>query len=227
MEKLMEKMASEIVRMCAEKYGFSVDDAMSSLDLLKPRGRSVSGRSGKSGKSKLVSVKSIKQAFPLPYNGEPDSGNCSALRQNCGLYTQCSSVKMSESNFCKRCNELSKKSETGIPEYGTIDMRVSCGLLEFVDPKGRKPTAYAKIMKKYKVTREQVEEEASKHGITVAEDHFVVLEEMKRGRPATKAKEVKEPKGAKGRPKKAEKVTKLNDSDDLFSKLLAEAEELA
>ena len=222
MEKLMRKMAGEIVSMCAEKYGFSVEEALNSLDLMKAKGCSrVSSSKGKSGKK----VSSVKHKFPLPYNGEPDSGKCCALRQNCGLYTQCSFDKAEESAYCKRCLVLSKKTETGIPEYGTIEMRLSCGIQEYVDPKGRKPTLYAKIMKKYKVSREEVEAEASIHGITVSELHFEVAEESKRGRPATKPKEVKETKGVKGRPKKAEKVIKLNeDSEDLFATLLAEAE---
>jgi len=222
----MRKMASEIVSMCAEKYGFSVEEALNSLDLMKGKGCSrvssrVSSSKGKSGSK----VSSVKHKFPLPYNGEPDSGKCCALRQNCGLYTQCSFDKAEDSAYCKRCLVLSKKTETGIPEYGTIEMRLSCGIQEYVDPKGRKPTLYAKIMKKYKVSREEVEAEASIHGITVSELHFEVAEESKRGRPATKPKEVKEAKGVKGRPRKAEKVIKLNeDSEDLFASLLAEAQ---
>jgi hypothetical protein len=217
MEKLMKKMATEIISMCAEKYGFSVEEALSSLELVK-----IKGKKGKSSSVKKVRLEKCK--FPLPFSGEADTGKCSALRHNCGLYTQCISDKMVDSEYCKRCTQLSVKSETGIPEYGTIEMRLSCGIQEYVDPKGRKPGAYAKIMKKYNLSREQVEEEASRHGITVSDVHFEVAEESKRGRPATKPKEIKAAKGTKGRPKKAEKETKLaEESDDLFATLLAEA----
>jgi hypothetical protein len=227
MEKLMTKMATEIITLCAEKYGFSVEEALSSLDLVKIKGNK--GKSQSKSQSQSQSVKKVrleKCKFPLPFSGEPDTGKCSALRQNCGLYTQCISDKMVDSEYCKRCSQLSKKSETGIPEYGTIEMRLSCGIQEYVDPKGRKPTTYAKIMNKYNLSRTQVEEEASRHGITVSEVHFEVGEESKRGRPSTKPKVIKESKGVKGRPKKAEKVIKLNDeSEDLFASLLAEAEQ--
>jgi colicin import membrane protein len=100
------------------------------------------------------------------------------------------------------------------------------GILEYVDPKGRKPTAYTKIMKKYKVSQEQVLEEAGKMSMNIDAIHFAEPEQdSKRGRPKEKAaKEPKEPKGAKGRPKKAKKVLQIEgDEDDLFATLVADA----
>jgi hypothetical protein len=111
-----------------------------------------------------------------------------------------------------------------MPEYGTIEQRMECykNNVEYVDPKGRKPVAYTKVMKKYKLTQEQVLEEAKNLGIEINPIHFEVPSDSKRGRPATKPKEPKEPKGPKGRPKK-EKTVIIADDEDLFASLVASA----
>jgi hypothetical protein len=79
-------------------------------------------------------------------------------------------------------------------------------------------------MKKQKVSKSEVEDEAQKQELVIPEVHFdEVVVEAKRGRPKT-AKEVKEPKGAKGRPKKSKKVLELNgEEEDLFANLVANA----
>jgi hypothetical protein len=109
-------------------------------------------------------------------------------------------------------------------EYGTIEERMKVGIMEYVDPKGRKVVTYTKIMKKLKVSKSEVEDEALKQELVIPEVHFdEVVVESKRGRPKT-AKEVKEPKGAKGRPKKSKKVLELNgEEEDLFANLVANA----
>jgi len=100
---------------------------------------------------------------------------------------------------------------------------MAVGIFEYADPKGRKPVAYTKVMKKYKLSQEQVLEEAGKFNIIINPLHFEVPEDTKRGRPQ-KEKAVKEPKGAKGRPKKAKKVLQIEgDDEDLFASLVAEA----
>jgi hypothetical protein len=111
-----------------------------------------------------------------------------------------------------------------VPEYGTIQERMATGLFDYVDPKGRKQTPYFKIMKRYKLTQEQVLDEASKVNMVINPEHFNVPEDTKRGRPKAE-KEVKE-KGAKGRPKKAKKVLQIEgDDEDLFEALVAQANE--
>jgi len=106
-------------------------------------------------------------------------------------------------------------------------MRKAVGIFEYVDPKGRKPVAYTKVMKKYKLTEEQVLEEAKKLNMVINPEHFVVPESegVKRGRPKTVEKEAKE-KGIRGRPKKSKKVLEVDgDGDDLFASLVATANE--
>jgi hypothetical protein len=129
---------------------------------------------------------------------------------------------METSQFCKSCQVLADKTD-GVPEYGTIGDRAAVGIFEYVDPKGRKPVSYTKIMKKHNLTREQVLSEAEKYHITIDPEHFVIPINSKRGRPSTKTSESKEPKGAKGRPKKNKKTIEIEgekEEEDLFATLV-------
>jgi hypothetical protein len=219
MSRMMSEVACKAVAMCAEKYGFSADEAMRNLDI---QVRTVE----KKQKEKKEKVVRVKAAFPLPFSGEHSDMCCQALRQNNGLYTQCQDGRQGNGSYCKSCQKLADKSEDGIPEYGTINQRMAVGVFEYTDPKGRKPISYTKVMKKYKLTKEQVVEEASKFGIQINPEHFEVQAETKRGRPA-QPKEPKEPKGAKGRPKKSKKVINIEgDDEDLFASLVASASEV-
>ena len=218
-EKMMKAMMNfgkeismETIKMCASKYGFDAEDAMRELGSVRV-----------SSKEKVRKEKrSEKASFALPFSGECDMSKCHALRQNSGLYTQCQS-QQTKDVFCNNCYKLAEKSEDGIPEYGTIQQRIECYKtgVEYVDPKGRKPVAYTKVMKKYKLTQEQVLEEAKNVGIEINAIHFEVPSDTKRGRPASKPKEPKEPKGPKGRPKKEKTVMIASDDSDLFASLVA------
>jgi chemotaxis protein histidine kinase CheA len=213
---LARNISQQVVEACASKYGFSSEEAMRELGIVV----------GVSAKEKSVKAKKVSPAFPLPFNGEHSDVLCQALRQNNGLYTQCQAAKK-DGEFCKSCHQLASKSEDGIPEYGTISQRMANDPFDYTDPKGRKPTAYTKVMKKYKLTQEQVLEEAGKFGIQINEAHFVAPEEPKRGRKAAAPKEPKEAKGIKGRPKKTTKVIQIaDDDDDLFASLVASANEV-
>jgi hypothetical protein len=217
MKGMVSSVTCQVVEACAAKYGFSAEEALRDLGV---------NICAAAKKEKVNKPKKQVAAFPLPFNGESNSECCQALRQNNGLYTQCQSAKHA-GDFCKSCNQLAAKSEDGIPEYGTISQRMACEVFEYIDPKGRKPTAYTKVMKKYKLTEEQVQEEAAKFGIQINSAHFVAPEETKRGRPAAKAEKAeKTPNASKGRPKKTNKVVMIDDDDDdLFASLVASAAE--
>ena len=216
MRNFGEEVLSKGIKMCAEKYGFSEEEALRELG-----GVSVSE---KPKEIKEKKEKPKKPSIALPFNGEFTSTLCHALRQNSGLYTQCQSDP-TKGVFCNNCHKLAEKSEDGIPEYGLIQQRMEAYTngVEYVDPKGRKPVAYLKVMKKYKLTQEQVLEEAEKFGIVINPIHFEVPADTKRGRPAAKPKEPKEVKAVKGRPKKEKKVIIAEDDDDLFASLVASA----
>jgi hypothetical protein len=217
-----QELAVRAVTACARHYDFDCDEALRMLGIVN----------AKVINSKRIEVKEkvavLKAAFPLPYNGELLEECCYALRQNNGLYTQCQGSVKGDTKFCKQCKVLADKGVDGVPEYGTIKQRMEVGIFEYVDPKGRKPVAYTKVMKKYKITKEQAEEEALKFNININEGHFVVPEaDSKRGRPSSN-KAPKEAKGTKGRPKKAKKVIQIEgDTDDLFAALVADANEAA
>jgi hypothetical protein len=194
----MNKKFMEGIEKCASLYGFKVEDAIAKIMESK----------------KKVKIVAPKSSFALPFSGEKVEKCCEGLRYNDGLYTQCEVVKKGENKYCAVC-------EKGNLKYGTIDDRMSAGLMEFKDPSGKSPVHYSKIMKKLKITKEEVLEEGLKMGKVVPEIHLEVQEE-KRGRPKA-VKEVKEKVDKKkGRPKKEPKGLELeNKTTDLFASLIA------
>ena len=215
----IEKMMKSVVVVLSSKYNFDAEEAVRMICECEGLRKS-SSRSKKTSSSKREVVKS---AFALPYNGELNGECCFGLRLNSGLYTQCPSLRPEDGAYCASCNKQATKNEHGLPDYGSIQTRSSKYLKdeEFVDPSGKKPVAYTKIMKKLKLTEEQVREEAAKHNMTLDPRHFVEVEK-KSGRPAKVVSE-KEPKElkAKGRPKKSKRVLELaGEEEDLFASLV-------
>jgi hypothetical protein len=222
LSKCTEEVVYKCVKILGEKYNFDAEEGMLLLNL---GGVNVMGKVKGKGKGK-GKEKVNKLAFPLPYNGELKEEYCYALRQNNGLYTQCQGMREGEKWFCKGCENKMQKNGDETPEYGTIQDRMRVGLLEYVDPKGRKPVSYTKIMKKYKLSKEDVLAEAAKMNMIVNEEHFE-LKETKRGRPKSE-KPVKE-KGVKGRPKKSEITLEIQGEESSkassFKELVREAVE--
>jgi len=218
---MSQDLAYRCVGALAERYNFDAEEAYRLLGLAMIKVERKAPIKAK-GSVKAAKVSVPKAAFPLPYNGEFNDACCYALRQNNGLYTQCTGVRKGDAQFCKSCATTMQKTGAEMPEYGTIEQRKAVGIFEYVDPKGRKPIAYTKIMKKHKLSQEQVLEEAGKLGIVIDVNHFVApVEEPKRGRP----KAAKEPKakGVKGRPRKENKVIMIEDDDeDLFASLVSD-----
>ena len=218
-----QELAIRAVDYCGSTYGFDAEEARRNMNLMSLKlARKAPIREKQ---VKMAKEKQARPAFPLPYSGECNPNWCNALRQNCGLYTQCQSAKMKNGDYCKTCNTLMQKSGSEFPEYGTIQQRQAVGIFEYVDPKGRKPISYAKIMKKYKQDKDSVIAEAAKFGQVVDEGHFVVVEEVKRGRKPAAEKSAKAG-GKKGRPKKSKVVIQIEGEDeDLFATLVASANE--
>ena len=197
----------------SKKYNFEVEEA---LRYLKSEKSEKSEKSKKSKKSKDLAPPLPKVAYPLPFNGEKKEGYCNGLVKNHGLYTQCPK-KVKESSYCKGCEDA---------PYGTIDDRLKVDLYEYKDPKGNGPKRYTEVLKKLKISKENVEEEAKRLNITIAAIHLeeVVSENVKRGRPKAE-KKVKETTGKKGRPKKEKKSVEVNaeEEEDLFATLISKA----
>jgi hypothetical protein len=152
--------------------------------------------------------------IPFPFTGTIKSDWCGAMKQNYGLYSQCTSPKTKDSDLCKTCkNQEDKKGQT---THGYIQNRVE-GI------QGKKVSIYSMVLKKMGITQEDAMAEAAKYGITLTAEEFKVPEKT-RGRPKkeveTKPKEV----AARGRPKKEKKVVSANTADNLIASLVAQAQ---
>ena len=216
----VSRYVMDVVEALSSEYKFSASEASSKLNLLGLK-VNVVGSKGVSQRKSVEKPPQDKTAFPLPFSGRNVEECCQSLRQCQGLYTQCRNSRASE-KFCKSC---SSKMVDGVPEYGTMEQRLAVGLNDYVDPSGRKVVHYTKIMKKHKVSEEQVLAEARKFGQVVDACHFVQpeLDSVKRGRPKAE-KPVKVSSGVKGRPKKTKKVVEIDgEEDDLFASLVAQS----
>ncbi len=208
---LVRNAITEAVMKCSEEYGFSGAEALDKLNL--DRMEILSKLSAK--KSNVQKAKVAVASIPFPFMGAV-AGLCCGLKQNYGLYTQCPKSVASGIQFCKGC----EKSEKNVHDRSDP---------EFKDSKGRPPKSYSSVMKKLKLTKQQVLEEAAKFGITIGEEHFVEPEApVKRGRPSEKTSTDKSAsKGSKkrGRPNKTAKVVCVEDDvDDLFASLVSNAQ---
>ena len=225
---MAQDLAHRCVSECAKMYGFEAEEAIRMLGLAMVKLERNKPQTKKVVMPKTSKTVLPKPAFPLPYSGEFKAECCYALRQNNGLYTQCQGIRKGSADFCKSCSTTMQKQGADIPEYGTIQQRMACEIMDYVDPKGRKPIAYGKIMKKNKLTEEQVEAEAEKFGLKIDPIHFAPLvEEGKRGRP--KAEKEPKAKGTKGRPKKEKKLLLVegDDDEDMFDTLVRAANQMA
>ncbi len=154
----------------------------------------------------------------LPWCGEVVEGNCACLKLNSGLHTQC--VKRAEvGEYCKSC-KLSVDRNGGSSVYGTVSDRLKCGVLDYVDPKGRLTLPYANVMKKLNISRSVAEAEAGRVGWSIPECHF---EERvgKRGRPKKEVEESdKVEKKKRGRPRKEKEVVSNDVGEELIASLM-------
>jgi hypothetical protein len=225
MVNVAQELALRVVRECGNRYNFDADEAIEALGLSSVEVvHSSKGRSHSSVSKKERNVV-VKASFALPFNGEYNDSKCCGLRQNNGLYTQCQVARKGEKRYCKTCDTQASKNDNGKPDYGTIEDRLAVGIYDYVDPRGNKPVGYKKIMKKLKITEEEVLEEAGKLNIIINPEHFQEVEEPRRGRKSNPLKEVKvKAEGKKGRPKKTKKVLEIEgESEDLFASLVAVA----
>jgi len=217
---MMEDVRAHTVKECAKKYGFSEEEALSSVGAV-----SLCDGAKKSTKKEPKIEKREKPRMPLPFKGAIEEGRCNGLKQNHGLLTQCQNS--CDSEYCKGCQKQCEKNTSGKPDCGSVKDRMAAYMKgeEYRDPKGRAPMAYAKVLQKLKLTREQVEGEAAKFNI-VLEDSDFAAPESKRGRPKkavsdTDSETSSEPK-KRGRPKKTEKPVEVSSTEDLFASLISE-----
>jgi len=195
-KKLTKKMVCEMIEECGRMYSFDGKEALIKLNLEKEKVK-----------------KEKKEKMLLPFNGKKNEGCCNGIVKNHGMYTQC--VKKVD-GYCKTCENQ---------PYGNIEQRLSVGLYEYKDPKGKSPIQYLEVLNKKKISKDEIIAWLGRENMEIAEAHLVECsEKTKRGRPKGE-KKVKESTGKKGRPKKEKKVLELsNEEDDLFANLVAQAQ---
>ena len=191
-EKAMREVVEESVMKCASWYGFNGMEAL----------RMLSQDERKEEKRK----KEVEMVMPFVSELVREDG-CGGLCYNRGLFTQCPKAKMETGSFCKTCSKEASGSESGKPLLGTVADRMSSDAMGFRDPKGRAPVSYSRIMTQMGLSRETVEAEAARLGVTIPEEHFAM--EKKRGRPAVEKK----------RKAQAETV------EDLLSRMVTESDD--
>jgi hypothetical protein len=181
---------------------------------------------GKECEKKDSVNKKVESGCVLPWCGVILEDCCKALRLNNGLHTQCNRMRGSE-DYCGSCLKLMEKNGGSLP-YGSVDDRLKCDILDYVDPKGKATIPFANVMKKLNISKEEALKEAEKLGWTIPECHFEE-KKGKRGRPS-KAKDTSADdtesecsegeKKKRGRPKKTKEVVSNNAGEDLIASLL-------
>ena len=233
MEKAMVGLGRDLCVVLGEKYGFDGGAAMLELGLSVTTGQAKKV-GGKAVKKTPTSVRA-QPSIPLPFTGTIREDCCIGVKQNHGLYTQCFSGP-GENGLCKGCAKQASKNASGEPDCGLIAKRVMQGS-EYRDSKGRAPVHYTKVMKKQKLSEEQVLGEAAKFGIEIDASHFAIPQaQQKRGRPkkattsdtesenSSSAADAAGEKKTRGRPKKAAKVVEVSETEDLFASLMQQAQ---
>ena len=209
---MLTEACERTIAACAEKYGFSKEEASRELKIeLLDKEKVV--------KEKVVKEKVVKERrMPLPFTGEKIEGCCEGLCSAYGLYNQCRNKKEEGKMLCKKCE---KEKECG-DLCGTMDERIEGGE-SFRGKKGVRPSNFKKVMEKQGWSKEDIIGEGMKVGIMIRESYFSE-DESKRGRPKKEVSSVRSSSEKKrGRPKKEEKKVEVNVTEDLFSSLMTEA----
>ena len=215
---MCQDYAIKAITKCSELYNFDLTEALQKLNLTNTK---IEREQRKEKEGKVVKIDKIpKFTYPLPFNGQHNTHNCSALRLNHGLYTQCCNLlpKKESSLFCKPCTTSANKNNDKIHEYGTIQERMEQSIESYVDPLGRTPTHYLKVLKKFKISMETVIAETSSYNITINQFHLTPPQDEHNTK-------IGNPKSPKGRPKKEEKLIEILDDTntnniDLFKNLV-------
>lgn len=112
-----------------------------------------------------------KRKIIIPYTGKKINENCIALRFNYALFTQCTNKAVLNIPYCKTCVKHVEEN-SGLAPYGTIDDRLEYGILDYVGPNGRKTVPLHRVLKRMKVTKEEMETECEKQGIIIPPEHW-------------------------------------------------------
>ena len=134
----MLTVSTMLKKVCAAYPSVSFDEAFALFDNKDER---------------VHSSASIKVAFP-PFFGHI-TDNCKGIKFNYGLHTQCESA-MEDGDYCVKCAKEANANDNGKPNCGDIRDRKDCGILDYVDPKGRKTISYASYLLKKGYTEDEM-----------------------------------------------------------------------
>ena len=215
-----------LIRSLAEKHSFDADVEIAALTEASITRKAPKKAVVKAKTPKEQKPKRVVPQMPLPWTGESNDEWCQGIRLNGGLHSQCTNEQTADGTYCKTCQKGADANGTGKPVYGNVEDRKAVGVLEFRDSKGKQTVPMANLLEKSKHSRAEIEEEAAKFGMTIPEEHWVARV-AKRGRPSKKSDgESSSDESAKrgpGRPKKQITVVEGAPTDDIISKLVADA----
>ena len=210
--ELLLECCRKTVLECSQLYGFSSEEALNKMGLYnnlyvndsKSDSDVSSVKSEVEGEveAEVEAEVSKNVTIPLPFNGTCDDTKCQGLKQNHGLYTQCTSKKQKEKEFCKTCEKQTEKNTL----LGTMKERMAVGIMEFKDKKGKSPTSYMTVLNKLKITKEEAEKEAGNKKVSINSIHWV--EEEKKKKVTKKGQEKSNKEVAKEEVVKEEKSNK-------------------
>lgn len=193
-------MAEEAVKKCCEMHGIKETEKTWMLinkEMLESYSIDMDVKEVKSiKKEKVESVlieredkdreKEIKSLI-LPFESSRVREDlCQGLSHNHNLFTQCQG-KREIGEYCKSCNKDVLKK--GYPVCGKVSDRLKCGLMDYIDPRGRKVVPYLKVLGNKK---DEMLSKIASYGIVISECHLVEekVEEKKRGRPKKDVKKM-------------------------------------
>ena len=225
-KSLYKEVCSDVVGRLSVGLGVSKESLMGLL--LEEREEVLDGCSKvlDGGGGSMDGCSKVLGSSVLPWCGFVIEECCRGLKLNNGLHTQCNRSR-GEKDYCMSCVKLMEKNGGSLP-YGSVDDRLKCDILDYIDPKGKATIPFANVMKKLNISKEEALKEAEKLGWTIPECHFEE-KKGKRGRPS-KAKDTSAEdtasecsegeKKKRGRPKKNKEVVSNNAGEDLIASLL-------
>ena len=207
---MTETYTKEIIRILAEKYNFDAEIAI----------KDMMGETIKPEVAELNNLVPKKCSKVLPWVGVVIEGHCRGLKWCHGLHTQCRNI-VSSGELCKTCNKNGCK-------YGRVEDRLKVGILEYVDPKGKKTETFINVAERLNLSIDEINREVMEcFGCEIPKEHLV-KKKKRRGRPKKSAvvhdsDEEIYIKKKPGRPKKSKKTIKTV-GDDIIDDIIAESE---
>ena len=196
-----------VVRTLANHYGFDASEAtrfLNDVDFDKPvvvsQTKTVApqpmlsavdenkAKEKKEKKAVQRTTKAMKPKCPFPWTGVVIDTWCQGLRPNHGMLSQCIQAPKSD-GFCNTC--FKQFQTNGKTKCGTVTDRLNAdkeGVVYKNPDTGKAPVKAGSILKKLKMTKEEIIEEAAKFGIVIPEDEFVTTKKAKGRPPASKSK---------------------------------------